>query len=1327
MGCGASTTAADPFDTQGSSGEGISNVLLLPPAEWLAGLRLLPGARDAVIEWCDEQGVGEMGDLVHMDKVAVLSTLPRVQQAKLKEALSSLAAVIHADRGTWPAWEDGHVDIGTPVSAISNATPEELRSTEPAAPPAAAVAATATVSDSTTVSGSTEGQGPAAIAAELLQSSAEERLAKKHVMLSYQWDHQTQAKRAYELLTKLGLNIWMDITGGMETDIYDSMAAGVSNAVVVVCFMSQKYEDSPNCKLELKFAQQSGVDIVPVMMEGGGWKASGWLGLVTAGALWTPLHEAANFEENVRQLHGQVLKSIGGNDGSLANDGDVSADIGSSSQEAKEELERLRESQEAAQSSVAMVLADPAQPATIPAGVPKLPPCFHATSEIQTLTRLVLSISGSDKPRVGFSGMGGIGKTVMGAAIVRNDDVRLRFDVVVWLPIGQTPIIAKLQNLCHMQCTGKELSPEFSSEEKKQALQQAMAGKCILLCLDDLWEEQHETELNFADVGAGSKVLISTRMKGLLTGAHQLEVGLPLALDAARMLLSVAGVNDVSSSSSTSNMPTGVPEVVDLCGRLPLALGIAGRLAANLGLVGAQDWSDMIGVLKEELRESHSGGTEEGMIRASLRGLKGSAQEQANVRDLLKLFAVVPEDTHCPLEVLLLMFKAVHESSLATIMHIRKWLWILIDRSLVLGTVDRPSLHDLVLDFAVAQHTKEELRSMHRAVVEAFRVARPADFHGRRYFDATQVDSAISLYVLNEVAGHVTNAYGGDEILCKWVTDVPQDAIVMSAGQEMGSEALVSAATAAEASGDMWLAARYWTVARTAIYEIEGTAGTLETTCKSFDAMTQVKRSDDLQMNADCDDLQLLAVLNLLVQDHKDALNEPRSETALRVLSSSGGDREPALAAAIRWFFAIYMVQMNMVDAGAEMLAEIVLALAQSARNDPDPSMRYKCSMMQYNLVLCYFDLLLLTPNYKWDSVFGRDGLVMLEAARSFDYDKIHEFLVKSTDGDWCHTPMAAAGLAVHYGNMGGYAEVVDCTLTNLRRMIEEPDQTVEVAAVAFTLPSWCSAVHFFEMSLNTRDTVTNMMVDYGFTFSKAREVISTITVTWYRRVGDTTQNKYYVSCETCLWLAQYGYLLVSSNPGMTSDEVIQSLPSLETVINQATTTDGISPMTSMFGCFSNPLITLGAVCEKFGRPDIALQFASAALGPEASAGTRLPSTRTLAMMMQGRSYAALGRLVDASAAFEAAVSEACCYELWLFEAFALRDLKLHVLDQMGHSVHGSRRLGASLRKLMGPADLLTPMMKGMDADELIAMDGPEAAYQVEFTSPESEATPVVM
>lgn len=38
----------------------------------------------------------------------------------------------------------------------------------------------------------------------------------------------------------------------MKADIYDSMATAVDGAAVVITFMSQRYQDSINCKLELK-------------------------------------------------------------------------------------------------------------------------------------------------------------------------------------------------------------------------------------------------------------------------------------------------------------------------------------------------------------------------------------------------------------------------------------------------------------------------------------------------------------------------------------------------------------------------------------------------------------------------------------------------------------------------------------------------------------------------------------------------------------------------------------------------------------------------------------------------------------------------------------------------------------------------------------------------------------------------------------------------------------------------------------------------------------------------------------------------------------------
>jgi hypothetical protein len=147
-----------------------------------------------------------------------------------------------------------------------------------------------------------------------------------------------QVTAVHDLLTKLGLNCWMDIHGGMGSDVYDSMAEGVSNARVVVCFMSQKYQDSENCMLEVKFAKQSGVPILPCMMEGGGWRASGWLGLLTAGSLWTRLTGGESFEAEVHSLRAQIQKVAG-----APEDPEVSDEAVASPSEAKEELERLRD------------------------------------------------------------------------------------------------------------------------------------------------------------------------------------------------------------------------------------------------------------------------------------------------------------------------------------------------------------------------------------------------------------------------------------------------------------------------------------------------------------------------------------------------------------------------------------------------------------------------------------------------------------------------------------------------------------------------------------------------------------------------------------------------------------------------------------------------------------------------------------------------------------------------------------------------------------------------------------------------------------------------
>lgn len=148
--------------------------------------------------------------------------------------------------------------------------------------------------------------------------------------------------------------------------------------------------------------------MVPVIMESGGWRPSGWLGLITAGSLWVRLSDESQFDENIRQLYAQIQDMVGAAPDDIDERSD---DAGvASATEAKAELDRLREDLNVKNEARAVVaqLADPSQPATIPAGVPALPAKFQTTTQIQELTRFVLSTSDSDlrMPRVGFWGMG---------------------------------------------------------------------------------------------------------------------------------------------------------------------------------------------------------------------------------------------------------------------------------------------------------------------------------------------------------------------------------------------------------------------------------------------------------------------------------------------------------------------------------------------------------------------------------------------------------------------------------------------------------------------------------------------------------------------------------------------------------------------------------------------------------------------------------------------------------------------------------------------------------------------------------------------------------
>ena len=83
--------------------------------------------------------------------------------------------------------------------------------------------------------------------------------------------------------------------------------------------------------------------------------------------------------------------------------------------------------------------------------------------------------------------MGGIGKTLVASWLVRQSDVREKFDTIAWVTLGQTPSAINMQSLILQQLKGVRFSGAESPEEREQQLQHAMRQKKLLLVLDDCW------------------------------------------------------------------------------------------------------------------------------------------------------------------------------------------------------------------------------------------------------------------------------------------------------------------------------------------------------------------------------------------------------------------------------------------------------------------------------------------------------------------------------------------------------------------------------------------------------------------------------------------------------------------------------------------------------------------------------------------------------------------------------------------------------------------------------------------------------------------------
>lgn len=89
------------------------------------------------------------------------------------------------------------------------------------------------------------------------------------------------------------------------------MAAAVRNSAAVVCFLTQKYQDSPNCKDEFKYARKKNKPIIPCLINPG-WKPDGWLDMGITDLLYIDFKKTteANFDLKCEELLNKIKQVV---------------------------------------------------------------------------------------------------------------------------------------------------------------------------------------------------------------------------------------------------------------------------------------------------------------------------------------------------------------------------------------------------------------------------------------------------------------------------------------------------------------------------------------------------------------------------------------------------------------------------------------------------------------------------------------------------------------------------------------------------------------------------------------------------------------------------------------------------------------------------------------------------------------------------------------------------------------------------------------------------------------------------------------------------------
>ncbi|XP_078158565.1 putative disease resistance RPP13-like protein 3 [Carex rostrata] len=236
------------------------------------------------------------------------------------------------------------------------------------------------------------------------------------------------------------------------------------------------------------------------------------------------------------------------------------------------------------------VITLPVRPPVIPDIDPNV---VGFKKDLDHVANLLLDETVKRRYVISIWGVGGLGKTTLAHKVYNREDVKMQFELRIWIDISQ-----KFELIDILRKIGEQLG-QPNNDGSLSKLHQSLRGKKYLIVLDDVWTNDLWTQIGEAlpEENNGSRVLLSTRSFNVAKHADPACDPYELGLLTKELSLELLLKRALPCQDPTKIANCGLSDIIDQfvhkCNGLPIALVLLGSLLAMKPLNYAT-WSKVL-------------------------------------------------------------------------------------------------------------------------------------------------------------------------------------------------------------------------------------------------------------------------------------------------------------------------------------------------------------------------------------------------------------------------------------------------------------------------------------------------------------------------------------------------------------------------------------------------------------------------------------------------------------------------------------------------------------------------------------------------------------